>query len=69
MANGKIQMVCNFLIFQIVNHLPFDLCHLPFEMSLVLPPAKWPLTRRTSADKGAEVRHPLPKGEGCSSTL
>jgi hypothetical protein len=36
MANGKIQMVCNLPIFQILNHLPFDLCHLPFELLLAL---------------------------------
>jgi hypothetical protein len=36
MANGKIQMVCNLPMFQILNHLPFDLCHLPFELYLVL---------------------------------
>ncbi len=35
MANGKIQMVCDLPISQMLNHLPFDLCHLPFELFVV----------------------------------
>jgi hypothetical protein len=36
MANGKIQMACNLPMFQILNHLPFDLCPLPFELFIRL---------------------------------
>jgi hypothetical protein len=39
-------------LFKLKNHLPFDLCHLPFEMFWVLLPAKCPLIRRTSAVAG-----------------
>jgi hypothetical protein len=28
-------MVCDLPISQILNHLPFDLCHLPFELFVV----------------------------------
>ena len=38
MANGKIQMVGNLQFAQIARL--FDLCHLPFEVLLVLLPAK-----------------------------
>jgi len=37
MANGKWQNSngLQFAIFEVTNHLPFDLCHLPFELLLV----------------------------------
>jgi hypothetical protein len=36
MANGKRQNSngLQFVSFQVANHLPFDLCHLPFELFL-----------------------------------
>jgi hypothetical protein len=38
MANGKWQNSNGLQLadFQILNHLPFDLCHLPFELLLAL---------------------------------
>ena len=79
-ATAKLRMVCDLPIFQILNHLPFDLCHLPFELFVVVSFTFRHLAR--SAVRGRDpspvalrlmktpaARHPLPKGEGCRFTL
>jgi hypothetical protein len=48
------------------KYLPFDLCHLPFELSLILhsDTGSNPSPVALRLKKTPAARHPLPKGEG-----
>ena len=49
------------------KYLPFDLCHLPFELSLILhsDTGSNPSPVALRLKKTPAAPHPLPKGEGC----